>query len=960
MKRIVSAFTALFVTAFAMSVFCHASNTNISIKVEPAVFLCGDIYNIVWSTSTAGEGYVEYKHNGKTKRIYDEEAGIVRTDDYIHTVSVPVDELDEAGEYTVTATAIDSRTPYSVVRGKSCSATRSFIGYHGQSQINIWTLSDIHRTPTNNIMTYVKYAVSRLKGGSPDVVMLLGDIANDMQNKTYAEICIFDTAAQLTGGSIPCVYTRGNHETRGEFSGYLLQYLPSDTGEFYFKFNYGPMSSIVLDFGEDKLDNHVEYAGLVDYENYRIQETEWLSQVGSYNGDPTYRIAFCHGPNIKDHFGYNWLDFLSEMGTDLMVSGHFHQISFWDKSTSNCTDFPIMLDGSHINSNAFNASQLILSDGKITAYGVSDTGEDKLSFEISAGTNLKGSSPSSYNYGDIGNSADTADKTIPTAYGASVSQLLKSASPEFGFLTKPTVFDTGDTYTVAWATTVGVNSMGEVHLTYNGKDYRFTDSESGTLRCLANTHAVRIPKKYLDNNSYEVISQHIIRHSPYGSATKKGNLITSGNIRFSGYNNQSSISMLEVSDLNGDNNSVERIRAAASGYDVLILNGNTLKHAGSVTDVINSLLYNSGKLSGGKIPTVFVRGENELFGEYAPYLSWIVRNSTRQFFEAVEYGPVKMLILDSAGLYPDDSTEYNGLVKFDSVREKQKKWLDIQSYGNAQYKVAISHSPSVYNLVGYNYCRQLNTLGTDIALFAHEQKSAYEPVGTHNRNFISIINGKYSADSTVATQIIFSDGNITVNTLSDNGSIKLTKTVSADYNDLNTFSDLNSDRWYTDAVKYASSQMLMKGISPTLFAPNDNLTRAQAITVFARILDVDLESASNSTFRDVPANAWYSKAIGWAQSAGVTNGTDAECFSPSDAITRQQLCTMLYRMYSDRLDATTNCEFYDFSDVSEYARTAVATLSNYGIISGTGNGMFEPDSVVTRAMMAQILYKSEF
>ncbi len=135
----------------------------------------------------------------------------------------------------------------------------------------------------------------------------VGDICNDMQNKDYAEIGIFDTAAQLSGGTVPCVYTRGNHETRGEFSGYLLQYLPSDTGEFYFTFEYGPMSSVVLDFGEDKIDTHPEYSGLVDYNNYRIEENDWLGTVQSYGGEPTYRIAFCHGPNIINHFGFNWL-----------------------------------------------------------------------------------------------------------------------------------------------------------------------------------------------------------------------------------------------------------------------------------------------------------------------------------------------------------------------------------------------------------------------------------------------------------------------------------------------------------------------------------------------------------------------------------------------------------------------------------------------------------------------------
>lgn len=957
-KKLISAITGIIMSVSLLS--CFAASDAISVKVHPAVFLCGDIYNIVWSTNKTGTGYVDYTYNGKDYRVYDEEAGVVRTDDYIHTVSVPVEHLDAAGAYTVTSFAVTSRTPYSVSYGASCSESRSFTGYHGQEQINIWTMSDIHRTPTSGIMTAVKSAASRLKGGSPDIVMLLGDICNDMQNKDYAEIGIFDTAAQLTGGSIPCVYTRGNHETRGEFSGYLLQYLPSSTGEFYFTFEYGPMSSVVLDFGEDKIDTHPEYSGLVDYSNYRIEENDWLNTVDSYTGDPVYRIAFCHGPNIINHFGFNWLGNLSDLGTDILVAGHYHGIEMWEPGgnrSNECIDFPIMLDGSHVNSSGFIASQLILKDGKITCYGVSDTGEDKLSYELTAGEKVKtvntvGSSPAPQEQFD-------AQDVIPTAYGKSVTELLKGASPDFGFITKPTVFDTGDTYTVAWATTEGANSMGEVHLVYEGRERRFTDSEGGTLRCLSNLHAVRIPKKYLENNSYEVISQQIFKHGAYSA--QKGALVTSGYINFAGYNGQSDIDMLMVSDLNSDRTLIPKIRAAASGYDLVVLGGNILASSASDSEVINGLLYNSGMLTGGKIPAVFARGENETLGEYAPYLTRIVRNSTRQFYEAVEYGPVSMLVLDTAGLYPDDAEEYNGLASFEAVREKQQLWLDSQSYGTAQYKIALAHAPVIHDQLGYKYSRTLNTLGTDLALFGHGETSACYDAGLHNQNYVSAVSGTYSVDGTVGTLVSFGGGNITVKTLGDNGEIKLTKTFSVSDNDsVSVFSDVPQNGWYAKAVSYASTQLLMKGVSEDSFAPNETLTRGMAVTVLARLADADTSAYAEPAFEDVESGRYYTGAVGWAKDTGVTNGTDEKSFSPDETITRQQLCTMIYRMYKDEIAPAEGCGFDDFDSVSEYAREAVSALAGAGIINGMGDNKFEPRTTVTRAMLAQIIYKAKF
>ena len=113
MKRAVC-FLTVFVMCISLLGGISFAAGGISIEVQPSVFLCGDIYNIVWSTNVNGTGYVDYTYDGKDYRVYDEEAGVVRTDDYIHTVSVPVEHLNAAGEYSVTSVAVSSRTPYSV------------------------------------------------------------------------------------------------------------------------------------------------------------------------------------------------------------------------------------------------------------------------------------------------------------------------------------------------------------------------------------------------------------------------------------------------------------------------------------------------------------------------------------------------------------------------------------------------------------------------------------------------------------------------------------------------------------------------------------------------------------------------------------------------------------------------------------------------------------------------------
>ena len=56
-----------------------------------------------------------------------------------------------------------------------------------------------------------------------------------------------------------------------------------------------------------------------------------------------------------------------------------------------------------------------------------------------------------------------------------------------------------------------------------------------------------------------------------------------------------------------------------------------------------------------------------------------------------------------------------------------------------------------------------------------------------------------------------------------------------------------------------------------------------------------VEEQAASIFADVPADAYYAKAVEWAVESGVTNGTSANTFSPNNGCTRAQIVTFLYR-----------------------------------------------------------------
>ena len=166
MKRIL-AFLLTVTILLSSLTFMAFGATAASITINPSVFVGGEIYNVVWATNVASIGYVEYAVDGVTYRLYDEKGGVVRTDDNIHSVSVPKEHLDAAGSYTVYSQAVTSRTGFNVtLYGSVVSATRTFKGYSGQSEINAWTVTDPHGL---NHAT-IKNAINNLSCKNPDLV----------------------------------------------------------------------------------------------------------------------------------------------------------------------------------------------------------------------------------------------------------------------------------------------------------------------------------------------------------------------------------------------------------------------------------------------------------------------------------------------------------------------------------------------------------------------------------------------------------------------------------------------------------------------------------------------------------------------------------------------------------------------------------------------------------------------
>ena len=173
------------------------------------------------------------------------------------------------------------------------------------------------------------------------------------------------------------------------------------------------------------------------------------------------------------------------------------------------------------------------------------------------------------------------------------------------------------------------------------------------------------------------------------------------------------------------------------------------------------------------------------------------------------------------------------------------------------------------------------------------------------------------------------------------------------------FPDVTEGDWFYDAVRYAYETGLMGGVGDSLFAPNSETTRAQLVTILYR-LEGEPEPGGDSGFSDVAAGTWYTDAVVWAAENGIVNGTTDATFAPGEDITRGQLVTVLYRYAESKgYDVSASADLSGYPDagqVQDYAQPAMAWAVAEGIVEGV-DGNLNPTGDATRAQIATILMR---
>lgn len=301
---------------------------------DPAVYVVGEEYCIVFNTLVEGMGWIEV--DGKS--YVQDCCGLIPSDLKVHKAYLPMAALDAAGSYDVVFVPVYDRKAYFPLSGERQQRTYAFRAPNPEKKdFHIYHLSDTHSA--------VKYPAlaARFFKDDLDLVVLNGDIPNQCETMDHI-MALFALSSEITHGNIPIVFSRGNHDNRGAAAQFYYRFTPTDhSGNPFFTFRIGKIWGIVLDCGEDKEDSHPEYGGMVNFHPFRLRETEFLHRViaereKEYDAPGVeFRFVVCHIPleeewNEHEREVYtDWTAQLNHIGADLILYGHAHRVEFMEE-----------------------------------------------------------------------------------------------------------------------------------------------------------------------------------------------------------------------------------------------------------------------------------------------------------------------------------------------------------------------------------------------------------------------------------------------------------------------------------------------------------------------------------------------------------------------------------------------------------------------------------------------------
>ena len=170
--------------------------------------------------------------------------------------------------------------------------------------------------------------------------------------------------------------------------------------------------------------------------------------------------------------------------------------------------------------------------------------------------------------------------------------------------------------------------------------------------------------------------------------------------------------------------------------------------------------------------------------------------------------------------------------------------------------------------------------------------------------------------------------------------------------------DINGS-YAKDAIKELQEAGIIQGDGNGQFNPTGKISRQDFAIILAKALNLDTtEAPATATFSDVPASHYSFQYVEAAVKAGLIQGIGSGAFGLGQNLTREQMAVFYVRaLGTDTAGLGNSLPFSDASGISDWAKDAVGTAVQFGLISGLPNGSFNPTGAAERQQVALVASK---
>lgn len=328
-----------------------AEKANRIFRTEP--YLQNPIGNgitVMWETTVPSHCWVEFgTDTTQLKRARTIVDGQVVCNNKLHKIRIDGLQPGQKYYYRVCSQEILLYQAYKKVFGNTAqSAFHEFtLPNTDADSFTAIVFNDLHQQ-TNTFRALCK----QIQDINYDFVVFNGDCVDDPANHEQATTFISELTERVHGNRTPTFFMRGNHEIRNAYSIGLRDHFDYPGNKTYGSFNWGDTRIVMLDCGEDKVDDHWVYYGLNDFTQLRNEQVDFLKkELSSKDFKKAKKRILIHHIPLYGNYEKNlcadlWTGLLEKAPFDVSLNAHTHKYAYHPKGELG-NNYPVIIGGGY-------------------------------------------------------------------------------------------------------------------------------------------------------------------------------------------------------------------------------------------------------------------------------------------------------------------------------------------------------------------------------------------------------------------------------------------------------------------------------------------------------------------------------------------------------------------------------------------------------------------------------------